>query len=80
LLTRDNAVEVASSPSVELLFIRSWLKDAFDAYVLNGADLESELADAEQKATDFLACLDDADSTADAYRTIVSNCAQSVGS
>ncbi len=38
-------------------WIRYWLYQAFDAYVLNGKDLSAVLADAQSKASGFQQCL-----------------------
>jgi hypothetical protein len=39
-------------------FIERWLFRAFDRYVLENADLESELALSQQRAEEFVACAD----------------------
>ena len=42
--------------SFETYFVHQFLNRAFDAYVLEDADLEQALSDAQTKANDFVAC------------------------
>ena len=63
-----------------------WLNQAFDAYVFDDADLEFALADAQQKATDFQACLatippfDPGQTNGREYRDMITACAEQVDS
>ncbi|MEO8611218.1 MAG: hypothetical protein ABI690_25200 [Chloroflexota bacterium] len=63
LLTAPNTVIFHSGMggggvySVEMFYIYQWLGRAFDAYVLDIADLDTVLADAQSKADDFVSCV-----------------------
>ncbi len=46
-----------SAPAFSALFTQHWLFEAFDAYVLNHADLGTALATADQEAKGFLGCI-----------------------
>ena len=52
LLNAPNAVNISTTD----FFVSQWLNQAFDAYVLEDADLLTALQDAEQKTRDYLAC------------------------
>jgi ABC-type glycerol-3-phosphate transport system substrate-binding protein len=53
-----NAIEFPSDASLGDTYTRRWLDRAFDRYVLEDADLEAELADAQTQTQAFLDCLD----------------------
>jgi ABC-type glycerol-3-phosphate transport system substrate-binding protein len=48
---------VLSDASAETVLVQNWLNRAFDRYVLEDADLETELAEAQTLATTFQTCL-----------------------
>jgi ABC-type glycerol-3-phosphate transport system substrate-binding protein len=52
LLNAPNAINLSTTD----FFISQWLNQAFDAYVLEDADLLTALQDAEQKTRDYLSC------------------------
>jgi hypothetical protein len=59
LLSDPNTVSFPSNfagGSAANFLLERWLNAAFDHYVLNDADLEAELADAQTYATAFLEC------------------------
>ena len=52
LLSAPNVVNLSTTD----FFAAQWLNSAFDAYVLEDADLLTALQDAQQKTNDYLAC------------------------
>jgi hypothetical protein len=52
MLAAPNAVQISFGNP----FMTTWLNRAFDAYVLEDADLLTALQDAEQPTLDYLAC------------------------
>jgi hypothetical protein len=73
LLNAPNVVNLSTTD----FFVAQWLNSAFDAYVLEDADLLTALQDAQQKTNDYLTCAAQVPEAADfeAYLT----CVESVG-
>jgi ABC-type glycerol-3-phosphate transport system substrate-binding protein len=71
LLNASNVVNLSTTD----FFAAQWLNSAFDAYVLEDADLLTALQDAQQKTNDYLTCAAQVPEDADfeAYLTCVEN-------